>query len=588
MKKYQQRFAIIFSILLILSNISFLQPLVSHAAALENAVTIMAIDENGDEVLPLTAINIEDGDTAFDVLEKAGEEKDVEIDSEEHPDFGKLINAIGNKAGSDPYYWSFNVYGEGASVGASSYDVSNAEHILFSLTDDFNPTIEAKVSAIDGKGNDVIPETTVNLMAGSTAYDALYQAAKANDVELEAIVDDQYFTFINNIGEAELGDNDWWNIAVDDEVLEVGILSYRILSEEYLQLTVETFEELEDESENDEDADNTTSLPEITPEYIEQNIQELATYTIDGNYIKSFGDEWWVFGLANTDRNIPTSYSDDIKNTIKEKNGEFDKVYDLERIIISLSAMGIDATSIAEHNLIDKLLEHTDMKDPLINAEIYGLLALDSGQYDASESVRDELIASILEGEVQGGGWALTGDLANADITGMTLTALAPYQNQEEVGKAIERAVDYLSQAQDETGGYDHEESGGDSSESISQVITGLASVGIDPTSEQFTKSGGNLVQHLMKFKNGDGGFGHVLADNQSDKMATSQALLALTAYQSFTNKDGLVYQFSVEPSESEIDKPNSKTTVIILGVVGLVLVGGLLIIGYRIKKRKA
>jgi LPXTG-motif cell wall-anchored protein len=140
----------------------------------------------------------------------------------------------------------------------------------------------------------------------------------------------------------------------------------------------------------------------------------------------------------------------------------------------------------------------------------------------------------------------------------MVLTALAPYRDQENVQAAIDRAVTYLSEAQGETGGFDIAMNGGDASESISSSIVGLASVGVDPTGEAFTKAGGNLIEHLLKFKQDDGGFGHLQSDASSG-MATQQALLALTAYQSFKNGGGLVYQFDLAGDEeppAETDQP--------------------------------
>ncbi|MDV2888071.1 hypothetical protein RYX45_23190, partial [Alkalihalophilus pseudofirmus] len=71
---------------------------------------------------------------------------------------------------------------------------------------------------------------------------------------------------------------------------------------------------------------------------------------------------------------------------------------------------------------------------------------------------------------------------------------------------------------------------GGVSSETTSQVIIGLTSIGIDPTSADFTKDGKNLMSNLFSFQHSDGGYKHILSQNSSDEMATEQALQALVA----------------------------------------------------------
>lgn len=53
------------------------------------------------------------------------------------------------------------------------------------------------------------------------------------------------------------------------------------------------------------------------------------------------------------------------------------------------------------------------------------------------------------------GGWTVSGDKADSDMTGMALTALAPYYTKDlKVQEAIDKAVARLSEMQDEDGGY--------------------------------------------------------------------------------------------------------------------------------------
>ncbi|MFD2042938.1 DUF4430 domain-containing protein [Ornithinibacillus salinisoli] len=559
-KIIKKQLAVLFTVLLVVSNLVFLQPQTSYAATLENAVTIIALDEDGETVLPLTAMQIEEGDTAFDVLIQAGEEHNVEITYDEF-DFGNMITGIGDAVQTDSLWWSFNVYGHGPDVGASGYEVENGEHILFTLTDNFTPSVPVTVSAIAEDGSTIIGETEVTLMEGASAYDALYQAAITNDKTLEIAVDNEYFTFIQNIGNTELETNDYWQVAVNEEPLMASIVAHQVQPEEHVQLTIQSYEDTGDGSTEDEKEETTDNvLPEITNKIIQDNISEITTYIANNNIAMEYGNEWWIWGIAHTDQGIPSSYVASVEHRVKELEGEFRNVFDLEKVIIGLSAAGTDATDVAGYNLVDKLVQHRSFENPSINMAIYGLLAIDSGDYQVSDEVRNLFIDLIMDKEYDVGGWALFGDRPTADITGMVLTALAPYQDRPAVSAAIERAVTYLSTEQDETGGYFEVFNGGDSSESVSQVITGLSSIGIDPTSDAFTKDGGNLVQHLLKFKQSDGGFSHIIDDDYSMGMSTQQAFLAFLAYQKFVLGDGkTVYQFT--PSLDEEDTEDATDT---------------------------
>ncbi|MDQ0972365.1 LPXTG-motif cell wall-anchored protein [Neobacillus niacini] len=561
---FTKRWAALFAVfLLVLSNLAFVQPSV-QAATLEKAVTIKAIDENGEVVLPLTAVSFEEGETAYDVLLEAGEKKGKEIDTT-HGEYGAFINSIGETSPTGNAYWSFNINGVSASTGISSHKVASGEHLLFAITEWPNPTVTAKVSAVGKNGVEVIPETNVTLIKGASAYDALIQAAVQHGVSVQATVDDTYFTYINNVGDTEIGSNDWWGVGVNDNALSTSIVAHEVQPNDHVQLTVQTYVPpsepgTAEPAEPSEPAQPTDPEEPVDPhetnpiknEEIEDNISDILSYMETKNITTFYGNEWWVWGLANTTREIPATYVTSVKEKVKEVDGNFRNVLDLEKVIIGLSAAGYDATSIEGYNLVDLLVNHASLQNSSINMNIYALLAVDSAQYKTPEGFREQQVNAILSRELAGGGWSFFGSNPSPDITGMVLTALAPYRNQADVQMAIDRAVNYLSDVQGETGGFTIASNGGDSSESISQAIVGLASVGVDPTGQSFTKAGGNLILHLLKFKQNDGGFSHLQAGASSD-MSTQQVLLALTAYQSFVNNNGLVYQFEL------VNKPGAQ-----------------------------
>ncbi|TYS17697.1 DUF4430 domain-containing protein [Rossellomorea vietnamensis] len=568
-KGIMQRWTVLFAVLmLIMGNLAFVQP-AANAAALDNAVTIKAIDENGEVVLPLTAVEIEEGETAYDVLQEAGEKNDAEIEAT-MGEYGAFITGIGGASPTGDAYWSFNINGIGAEVGASTHKAANGDHYLFAITEWPSPSVTAKVSVIGKDGAEMISEESVELMEGASAYGALIQAASKHDLSVQATVDNTFFTYINNIENTELGANDYWSVGVNGSDLNSSIVDYTIQPDDHVQLTLHTYEppsepDPEEPGEPEEPADPEPTEPveeadPITDQVINENIANILSYIKTTNVSVTYGNEWWVWGLANANEEIPSSYVTSVKERVKSVEGNFRNIYDLEKVIMGLSAAGQDASSVEGYDLVEALVSHASLDNPIINMNIYALLAVDSGQYETPEGFREEQVEGILDLELDGGGWSFVGSAPSPDITGMALAALAPYKEQAEVKAAMDRAVTYLSEAQGETGGYNIESNGGDASESISQAIIGLASAGVDPSGEAFTKEGGNLLQHLMKFKQADGGFSHLQDDEASSSMSTQQALLALAAYQNFVNGSGLVYQFDLESGETPEDPEQPET----------------------------
>lgn len=179
---------------------------IAEAVALDNAVTVSATNSNGEEVVSMTPVEIEAGDTAYDVLETATDGNLVAPESE----FGRFIEEIAGVAPStEGEYWAFITNGRMADVGADSYTVQNGENIRFSLATWPPTTITATVGATDAQGQAVLPETAVEVVAGSNAYDALHQVTTQAGVPLEVSVDDQWMTAVNNIGSEPLGETEF-------------------------------------------------------------------------------------------------------------------------------------------------------------------------------------------------------------------------------------------------------------------------------------------------------------------------------------------------------------------------------------------
>lgn len=178
-----------------------------------------------------------------------------------------------------------------------------------------------------------------------------------------------------------------------------------------------------------------------------------------------------------------------------------------------------------------------------INGYAYALLS----SYSCSDSNNIEFINSVIETilsfQEDDGGFSIMAGHSDFDITCMVLTSLSPYIDQENVKNAVEKALGYIS-AKIENNGYVLYQ-GNDSSESISQLIITLTSLGIDPYSdERFVKNGKNPVDTLLTYMSKDGGFKHYSKDSSSNILASEQALLAMVSLQK-SESGKMLYDFN-------------------------------------------
>ena len=279
----------------------------------------------------------------------------------------------------------------------------------------------------------------------------------------------------------------------------------------------------------------------------------------------SFGTnagEWTVFSLArgeyfNSDNVYFTDYYNRIVETVNETassvnlNGALDKNKSTEnsRLIVALSAIGRDATSVGNWNLVDAYSKNgiNWIKKQGMNGTIWTLIALDSNNYETSDStIRQQCVDSILDAKHDDGGWSLVTAKAqpsNVDITCMTLTALYPYRNQPEVAAACAEAIEWLSAEQLATGGFPY--GSGETSESCAWAIVALTTWGINPdTDSRFIKNGKSAVDNLLTYYIEDEAmFAH--QGTESNAMATDQACYALVAYNRFLNGKTALYDYS-------------------------------------------
>ena len=266
--------------------------------------------------------------------------------------------------------------------------------------------------------------------------------------------------------------------------------------------------------------------------------------------VNSTGGEWMVIGLARSGRTVPAGYYDNVVEYVKAKADANErlhpaKVTDNARVILALTAIGKDVTNVGGHNLLKGLdnMDYVQTQD--INGPIFTLIALDSHNYPTMGDVtREKLIQVILDAQLPDGGWNLSGENADPDMTAMAIQALAPYyKTNETVKAAVDKALEALSALQRTDGGFGSW--GTVNSESCAQVIVALTALGIDSTADsRFVKNGHTVLDALAGFYVTGGGFRHTAGGERND-MATEQGYYALAAYYRFANGQTRLYDMS-------------------------------------------
>ncbi len=306
----------------------------------------------------------------------------------------------------------------------------------------------------------------------------------------------------------------------------------------------------------------------LSPEYVSAAGSPAGDWYPIGLGRLGIDDDYEMY-LAALRENISERYA---------KSGGLDAVKSTEwhRITLAVLALGGDPTSFgvdADGKPVNLIADGVYNRDNLgaqgINGLIWGLIALDSKNYDTSSAKREEIIASLLSLRRSDGGFAFSGEHSDPDMTAMAITALAPYYKSEKkyvtedfsggtvtvtVGEIIDGALERISEMQLETG--DFRSYGLRNSGSICQVIVALCSLGIDPFSDiRFIKNGVTLWDGLMIYKNSDGGFiGNLSEGNMpSGSMAGEQALYAMAAFMRLKRGEGRLFDFSSERERTPV-----------------------------------
>ena len=308
-------------------------------------------------------------------------------------------------------------------------------------------------------------------------------------------------------------------------------------------------------------ADNSTvnAIVSDTAKYLYQTLSAPQTGSVGG--------EWAIVGLARSGKDIPEEYFahyyQTIEKYVKDCGGVLhDKKYtEYARVIVALTAIGKNPTDVAGYNLLAPLGDYEKTIWQGINGSIWALIALDSGNYEMPQNKTAEIQATremyidyILSHQTTDGGWALSGDAADPDVTAMALQALSRYQDHENVKAAIEKALNCMSENQNENGGFSSWET--ETSESSAQMMIALCELGISLDDSRFIKNGNTILDNMITYYENGKGFKHT-KDGMTNQMATEQCFYALVAVKRFHEGKNSLYRMSDAISVSGSNSQN-------------------------------
>lgn len=313
----------------------------------------------------------------------------------------------------------------------------------------------------------------------------------------------------------------------------------------------------------DEPVDPGTEVPNFdkvyadTKKYIQNNVPAPVVASDRG--------EWAVLGLARAGVELSeayiAAYYEKVVAYVKANIGSDGvlvdpeshnpTVTDNERIILALTAIGKDPANVGDKNLLAALqdrniMQVTNTSDTDINGLVFGLLALNSGNYTQDSYW---LVQAILTQQNEDGSWSSSADtkpVGDVDMTAMALQALAPYYNEGDdttVNAAVDKALQWLSAK--------YKGTGYTSAESCAQVVVALSALQLNANSDSsFVKSVDgaptSVLGDLLRYYLGESqGFKHAASGKTADQKATEQALYAMAAYERYCRRTNALYDMT-------------------------------------------
>ncbi|MGG0327140.1 DUF4430 domain-containing protein [Bacillus mycoides] len=463
-------------------------------------------------------VSIEDGETAFSLLQKVMGDKVTS----ESMSFGTYIKGIDGLMAGATSGWLYDVNDKSAEVGADSYKLESGDVVAFRYVADWsNMSQQTLQQTLDKFGTCKTVEEPKPEEPKTEKPDGKPEEPKTEKPD----------------GKPE---------------------------EPKTEKPDGKPEEPKTEKPDGKPEDKVTEQPkEEKVEIPAAQLNEAISKTSEKMLQDGIGSDWVAIGLARSGVNVPLetkiNYVKPVAEKVKKRLNRFSAT-DLARTIIMMNAMNVDPTKVEGQNLVQNLFESDKVNS--VTGYAFTLLALDTKKYEIPAEAkwnRAALVQALLQAQHTDGGWTYDSSsskesASNVDVTSMVLAALAPYQDQADVKPAIQKAVDYLYKQQLGNGGFTAD--GQENSNSTAQAIIGLSLVK-DVDHDRLNKA----VQNLMSYQLPNGEFKWLPSDQKGSGMATEQAFLALLQFKDLGKS---IYDWS-NVVENEIDtKPivEPETTV--------------------------
>lgn len=314
----------------------------------------------------------------------------------------------------------------------------------------------------------------------------------------------------------------------------------------------------------------TEAEAEVLSPDIDTVLSKVRSYILSKDTKPDYSSIWNVIGLKRSGLYVPESYINLFYSNViaycESKDWQITraKYSDYSKLILALTAIGVDARDVMGHNLLAYLSDYENVSRQGNNGTIWALIALKSNPaYEipkdpsaVQQNSEELLVKKVVGMQCQDGGWTLTGPTGDSDMTGMAMQALASYYNKdgyEDVTAAIDKGLAWIEKNQLSSGGFGTMNT--ETSESVAQIITALCGVGIDCGEDvRFIKNGKWPMTGLFQYYMPEGGFMHVAAGAGNngggaggiiDGMATEQGLYATVAYRRFLDGETFLYDMS-------------------------------------------
>lgn len=225
----------------------------------------------------------------------------------------------------------------------------------------------------------------------------------------------------------------------------------------------------------------------------------------------------------------------------------------IERVILTLNALGLDAANFCGQDLTAWLYENQNWNNYRSNDLMWGLIALNSGKYTATavDDYKKALIRQLTNYQNQENGaffYSQSYQADDVDMTAMAMIALAPYKDSDATAKKMyDAGWKYIESKRDDKGNY-----GGEGSNSYDPCCTNayvvIAKCAAGETGMEDTVSW-MLENYLVK-----NGFQY---NGKLNGLSTYQGMMAMAAYQrAKAGKAGLFNMSDVSKRVIQVAQP--------------------------------